>query len=141
MRTTARKVGTLICAFDSTGAKKFGEDHGGKRWASVRDRSRWSDSIGAGDSNARSTAETRRSPGNFTEKEARNLASVLENPLQTPVSVEEERSVSPTLGLDSIRSSIFAGLLGLAITFVLVVIYYKFAGLIANLALSSISSC
>ena len=73
--------------------------------------------------------------GHFTEQEARGLASVLENPLQTPVSVEEERSVSPTLGLDSIRSSIFAGLLGLAITLVFVVIYYKFAGLIANLVL------
>ena len=55
--------------------------------------------------------------------------------MQTPVSVEEERSVSPTLGLDSIRSSIFAGLLGLAITLVCVMVYYKFAGLIANLAL------
>jgi SecD/SecF fusion protein len=73
--------------------------------------------------------------GRFTEPEARGLASVLENPLQTPVSVEEERSVSPTLGLDSIRSSIFAGLLGLAITLLFVVIYYKFAGLIANVVL------
>ena len=48
--------------------------------------------------------------GHFTEKEARGLASVLENPLQTPVSIEEERSVSPTLGADSIRASIMAGL-------------------------------
>ena len=75
------------------------------------------------------------SPGSFGEQEARGLASVLENPLQTPVSMEEERSVSPTLGLDSIRGSIFAGLLGLAITLVFVMIYYKFAGLIANLVL------
>jgi SecD/SecF fusion protein len=40
--------------------------------------------------------------GDFTEEEVRNLASVLENPLQTPVTVEEERSVSATLGSDSI---------------------------------------
>ena len=73
--------------------------------------------------------------GNFGEKEARNLASVLENPLQTPVSIEEERSVSPTLGMDSIRASIIAGLIGLALTLVCVVIYYRFVGLIANLAL------
>ena len=73
--------------------------------------------------------------GGYTEKRRAISPSVLENPLQTPVSVEEERSVSPTLGLDSIRSSIFAGLLGLAITLVLVMIYYKFAGVIANLAL------
>ncbi|HET9418837.1 MAG TPA: protein translocase subunit SecD [Chthoniobacterales bacterium] len=75
------------------------------------------------------------SGGNMGEREARGLASVLENPLQTPVSIEEERSVSPTLGQDSIRASIIAGLVGLAITLVCVSIYYKFAGLIANLAL------
>jgi SecD/SecF fusion protein len=60
---------------------------------------------------------------------------VLENPLQTPVSIEEERSVSPTLGMDSIRASILAGLVGLAITLVCVAIYYKIPGLVANLAL------
>src|SRR5438477_3442345 len=73
--------------------------------------------------------------GRFTEEEARGLASVIENPLQTPVSIEEERSVSPTLGLDSIRASILAGLLGLAITLVCVAVYYKIPCLLANLAL------
>lgn len=75
------------------------------------------------------------SGGRMGEQEARNLASVLENPLQTPVSIEEERSVSPTLGMDSIRASVIAGLIGLAITLLCVVIYYRFVGLIANLAL------
>src|SRR5213078_1555280 len=73
--------------------------------------------------------------GRFTEKEARGLSSALENPLQTPVSIEEERSVSPTLGLDSIRASIFAGLVGLAITLVCVLVYYRFAGLVADVVL------
>jgi len=75
------------------------------------------------------------SGGRMGEQEARGLASVLENPLQTPVSIEEERSVSPTLGMDSIRASIIAGLMGLAITMVCVMIYYRFLGLVANLAL------
>ena len=75
------------------------------------------------------------SGGRMGETEARNLASVLENPLQTPVSIEEERSVSPTLGFDSIRASILAGLVGLAITLVCVLLYYRFAGLIACVAL------
>jgi SecD/SecF fusion protein len=75
------------------------------------------------------------SGGNMGEKEARNLASVLENPLQVPVSIEEERSVSPTLGLDSIRASIRAGLIGLAVTLLFVAIYYRFAGMVVNLAL------
>jgi SecD/SecF fusion protein len=75
------------------------------------------------------------SGGRMGETEARNLASVLENPLQTPVSIEEERSVSPTLGLDSIRASILAGLVGLGITLVCVLLYYRFVGVIACLAL------
>jgi len=73
--------------------------------------------------------------GDFTEEEVRNLASVLENPLQTPVTVEEERSVSATLGSDSIRSGVYAGLAGLALSFLFIIIYYRFAGLVASIAL------
>jgi SecD/SecF fusion protein len=73
--------------------------------------------------------------GAFTEEEVRNLASVLENPLQTPVTVEEERSVSATLGSDSIRSGVYAGLVGLALSFLFIIIYYRFAGLVASIAL------
>ena len=73
--------------------------------------------------------------GNFTETEARNLASALENPLATPVRVESERTVSATLGKDSIRRGVLSGLLGVLITFVFVLVYYRFAGVLANLAL------
>ncbi|MEO5719626.1 MAG: protein translocase subunit SecDF, partial [Chthoniobacterales bacterium] len=125
---------TVQLRFDADGAKKFGqitEANVGHRFAIVLDGAIQSapsirTAIYGGDAII---------TGSFHEQEARGLASVLENPLQTPVSVEEERSVSPTLGLDSIRSSIFAGLLGLAITLVFVMVYYKFAGLIANLVL------
>ena len=120
--------------FDSEGAKKFGDitaAHIHHRFAIVLDGVIQSapviqDAIYGGDAQI---------TGRFTEEEARGLASVLENPLQTPVSIEEERSVSPTLGLDSIRASILAGLVGLAITLVCVGVYYKIPGLIANLAL------
>ena len=120
--------------FDSEGAKQFGNvtaAHVHHRFAIVLDGVIQSapviqDAIYGGDAQI---------TGRFTEEEARGLASVLENPLQTPVSIEEERSVSPTLGLDSIRASILAGLVGLAITLVCVAIYYKIPGLVANLAL------
>jgi SecD/SecF fusion protein len=125
---------TVQLKFDSEGAKQFGqitETNKGHRFAIVLDGQIQSaptirDAIYGGDAII---------TGRFGEQEARGLASVLENPLQTPVSIEEERSVSPTLGRDSIRSSIVAGLIGLALTLVLVLAYYKFAGLIANLAL------
>ena len=120
--------------FDSEGAKQFGNITAANvhhRFAIVLDGVIQSapviqDAIYGGDAQI---------TGRFTEEEARGLASVLENPLQTPVSIEEERSVSPTLGLDSIRASILAGLVGLAITLVCVAIYYKMPGLVANLAL------
>src|SRR6058998_319135 len=125
---------TVQLKFDSEGAKKFGqitEQYKGHRFAIVLDGIIQSapvirDAIYGGDAVI---------TGHFAEKEARGLASVLENPLQTPVSIEEERSVSPTLGLDSIRASILAGLVGLAITLVCVAVYYKIPGLVANLAL------
>jgi SecD/SecF fusion protein len=124
---------TVQLKFDSEGAKKFGqitEQFKGHRFAIVLDGIIQSapvirDAIYGGDAVI---------TGRFAEPEARGLASVLENPLQTPVSIEEERSVSPTLGMDSIRASIIAGLVGLVITLLCVSIYYKFAGLIANLA-------
>ncbi len=46
--------------------------------------------------------------GHFDEQEARDLASSLENPLRVPVKIEEMRSVSPTLGADSIKSGVYA---------------------------------
>ena len=125
---------TVQLKFDNAGAKIFGqitEANVGHRFAIVLDNVIQSapsirTAIYGGDAII---------TGHFGEQEARGLASVLENPLQTPVSMEEQRSVSPTLGQDSIRSSILAGLLGLAITLMLVLVYYKFAGLIANLVL------
>ena len=125
---------TVQLKFDGEGAKQFGkitEQYKGHRFAIVLDGVIQSapvirDAIYGGDAII---------TGKFEEKEARGLASVLENPLQTPVSIEEERSVSPTLGLDSIRASIMAGLLGLAITLVCVLVYYRLPGLVANLAL------
>ena len=102
-------------SFDRDGTKKFGEipaAHVNHRFAIVLDNvPNIREPIYGGSA---------RISGSFSEQEARGLASVLENPLQTPVSIEEERSVSPTLGMDSIRASIMAGVMGLAITMVCV---------------------
>lgn len=125
---------TVQLRFDSEGAKKFGqitEANVNHRFAIVLDGVIQSAPVIRTAIYGGEAIIT----GQFTEQEARGLASVLENPLQIPVSIEEERSVSPTLGLDSIRASIMAGLIGLGITVLGVAIYYKFAGLIADLAL------
>jgi len=73
--------------------------------------------------------------GNFTDKEARDLSSALENPLRVPVQIEETRSVSATLGADSVRSGVAAGLVGLVLVMAFVFVYYRFAGFIAIVGL------
>jgi SecD/SecF fusion protein len=61
---------------------------------------------------------------------------VLENPLATPVAIEDERSTSATLGSDSINSGLTAGWIGVGLTVVSVLLYYRVAGLIAIIALA-----
>lgn len=126
---------TVQLKFDSEGAKQFGtitEKFKGFRFAIVLDGVIQSaptirDAIYGGDAVI---------TGRFTEPEARGLASVLENPLQTPVTIEEQRSASASLGQDSIKSGIYAGLVGLALIFVAVLFYYRVAGLVALAALA-----
>ena len=75
--------------------------------------------------------------GNFDIKEARDLAIVLRaGALPAPVHVAEERTVGPSLGQDSIRQGITSFVVGGSLVFVFMLIYYKFAGFLADLALS-----
>ncbi len=71
--------------------------------------------------------------GNATE--ADELSSVLENPLETPVQIIEERGIDPSLGRDSIESGRNAGVIAFVGVIIFMVIYYRFAGLVAVLAL------
>jgi SecD/SecF fusion protein len=73
--------------------------------------------------------------GSFTDKEAFNLANVLENPLKTPVTLESSSEVDPTLGKDSIHSGIKAAIIGVLSVAGFMVIYYMLAGLVADVAL------
>ncbi len=74
--------------------------------------------------------------GNFSAQEASDLALVLRaGALPAPVVIEEERTVGPTLGRDSVASGIRSGLWGTAFVFAFMPLYYLLAGLIADLAL------
>ena len=73
--------------------------------------------------------------GNFDIKEARDLAIVLRaGALPAPVTIAEERTVGPSLGKDSIRQGILSFVVGGALIVVFMILYYKFAGLLADLA-------
>lgn len=74
--------------------------------------------------------------GNFTIETANDLAVQLRGgSLPFPVKVVENRTVGATLGQDSIRRSIVAGLVGLALVLVFMGVYYRLPGLIADVSL------
>ncbi len=73
--------------------------------------------------------------GDFDIAEAATLANVLQNPLQAPVRIQQERSVDPSLGRDSIQSGITAAVVGVVAVAAFMLVYYLIAGLVANLAL------
>lgn len=73
--------------------------------------------------------------GDFTLKEALELSHILENPLEAPLSIEEQRGVDPSLGKDSIQSGIRSSVIGIAAVAIFMLVYYMFAGMVANIAL------
>lgn len=74
--------------------------------------------------------------GNFEAEEANNLGVQLRGgALPVPVEIAERRTVGATLGKDSIQSSIYAGIGGLALVLVFMVVYYRLPGLIADVSL------
>ena len=73
--------------------------------------------------------------GDFTQEEATIIANALLNPLKAPLTIEEEMSVEPNLGADSVNSGFKAALWGVIAVAVFMLIYYWFSGLVANFAL------
>ncbi|MEB3179619.1 MAG: protein translocase subunit SecD [Nostocaceae cyanobacterium] len=74
--------------------------------------------------------------GRFSAEEANNLGVQLRGgSLPVPVEIVENRTVGATLGQDSIQSSIYAGIGGLTLVLVFMVIYYRLPGLIADISL------
>lgn len=121
--------------FNAEGAKKFGEITAaniGKRLAIVLDGKiqsapRIKDAIPSGEGII---------TGRFDIEQAQDLALVLRiGALPAPMFIEEERTVGPLLGQDSINKGVRATFIGGAMVFVFMAIYYLIAGLVANIAL------
>lgn len=75
--------------------------------------------------------------GNFTEQEAKDLATLL-NAGSLPVELTRQsvRTVSPTLGEESLHQGIVAGLAGLALLLLYLLFYYRLLGVVAWLGMS-----
>ncbi len=75
--------------------------------------------------------------GLSNEEEAKDLAIVLRaGALPAKVEVIEDRTVGPSLGRDSIAQGRVAAVISMAIVAVFMLLYYRFAGLVANVALA-----
>jgi preprotein translocase subunit SecD len=74
--------------------------------------------------------------GGFTLDEARDLAIVLRaGALPAPVSIAEERTVGPSLGQDSIDAGLRSFSIGAVLVIIFMLIYYRVAGLVADIGL------
>jgi protein-export membrane protein SecD len=75
--------------------------------------------------------------GSFTEEEAKQLALQLRSgALPIPLRVESAETVGATLGQESVALSIRAGVIGVAVVFIFMIVYYRVPGIAAALALA-----
>ena len=126
---------TVSIAFNKEGAKKFARITGnnvGTRLAIVLDGNVKSapvikERIPSGEGVIQ---------GRFSPEEANDLSIILRaGALPAPVVIEEERTVGPLLGLDSIRSGIKAIVIGAFFVCVFMAVYYLLAGIVSVFAL------
>jgi SecD/SecF fusion protein len=73
--------------------------------------------------------------GNFTDKEAQDLATALQNPLSVPLVILSEYSVDPTLGADTVKSGVTSAVVGTLAVAGFMICYYLLAGAVADVAL------
>ncbi len=124
----------IALAFNSKGAELFSDvtkENVGRQLAIVLDGELYS----APRINEPIPGGTASITGDFSLKEALELANVLENPLEASLDLMEETSVEPSLGKDNIRSGVMASIVGTAAVSIFMMVYYLFSGLVANVAL------
>jgi len=121
--------------FDSVGAEKFAtltHDHIGEQLAVVLDGELYTAPRIDGEIPGGRGQIT---GGGMDIQEAISIANVLENPLETPVHIDEMRQVDPTLGKDSIKSGIQAAVFGTLLVAAFMAFYYHRCGIIADIAM------
>ena len=69
--------------------------------------------------------------GYFSEREAFNLANVLNNPLDLPLIVKSQFEVGPSLAADAVTSGVRASIIALCLVVAFMVTFYTTGGLVA----------
>jgi preprotein translocase subunit SecD len=121
-------------SFDSVGRRKFAQvtgDHIGEHLAILLDSKVQSAPVIQDQIIGNAIIQ-----GNFTYEEASYLSNILKaGAFPVGVQIAEERTVGPTLGQESIDDGVLAALIGLGGVLIFMVIYYRFSGIIAIVAL------
>ncbi|SFW14459.1 protein translocase subunit SecDF [Chitinophaga sancti] len=74
--------------------------------------------------------------GSFTVEEAKDLANILKSgKMPAPAKIVQEQIVGPTLGAESIAAGAKSFIISFIVIFVLMLVYYNTAGIVANIAL------
>lgn len=74
--------------------------------------------------------------GKFTLQEAKDLAQKLNTgALPVPLTLVGQQTVEASLGMDSLKKSLIAGVIGLGAVVVFMLFFYRFLGLVSSLAL------
>lgn len=125
----------VSCSFDARGADLFGKitsENVKERLAIVMDGKVQSAPV----IQEPITGGECRITGSFTMEEARDLSVVLRSgALPAPVKILSEENVGPSLGQDSINQGVTSMMVGMILVLLIILFYYRFAGIVANLAL------
>ena len=125
-----QKGWTIILEFDSKGGELFGkltEANVGRQLGIIVDGEVFS----APNLNEAIFGGSASITGRFKEEEARALATILENPLENPMAIVSESSVSAAYGESSINQGKWVAIAGLIMTTCFMLFIYRLAGLIA----------
>lgn len=121
--------------FTKKGAEIFSEvtgEHVGERLAIILDDVVYSAPV----IKEKITGGKARISGHFTMDEAKDLAVILRcGALPSSVEKIEERTVGPSLGLDSINKGVRAAIVGFILVVLFMLLYYRLGGLIADFCL------
>lgn len=121
--------------FNTEGARLFDKitsENVGKRIAIVLDNTSYSSPV----VKERISGGKAQISGGFTMEEAKDLAIVLRaGALPAPVKVIQNITIGPTLGQDSINKGMQAAILGAILVIIFMVFYYRWSGVVADIAL------
>lgn len=133
----------IILKFTSEGQKRFGDITGAiaesnqrtgtvGRLAIVLDGQLYS----APTVRERIDSDSAEISGQFTQREAFELANVLNNPLEFELAVRTQYEVGPTLAADAISSGVKAAVIGTGAVILFMLVYYTVGGLVAVITIA-----